>query len=85
MGAVNTGVSSVISSTTVNQKTGKVVLGGNNDSFIGVEGTVNVSGDSNNSSGSVEISGKNIYQEETFTLTAKWEEKLMYFQRICWC
>ena len=62
MGSINLGSTSSISATTVNKKTGTIVLGGPKSNEINVKGEINVSGNLYNPSGKIEVKAMNVYQ-----------------------
>ena len=62
MNAINTGASSEIYASTINKKTGKIVIGGKKNNFISLDGKISTSGLDDSNAGKIEVSGNNIYQ-----------------------
>ena len=61
-GAVNVGSSGIISTASVDQQTGNVIIGGDDNNFINIEGNIDISGkNSATPSGSLSITGTNVY------------------------
>ena len=62
LGAVNVGSSSMVSSVSIDQRTGNVVIGGDDNNFVNIEGNINVSGSNPSTpSGALNITGTNVY------------------------
>ena len=47
LGAVNVGSSGTISSATIDKKTGNVIIGGEDNGFVSVEGNIDISSPNN--------------------------------------
>ncbi len=62
MGAINLESTSSITATTVNQTTGRVLIGGSDSNFVNIGGEINASGNLDSYSGNVTVKGQNIYQ-----------------------
>ena len=63
LGAVNVGSSGTISSATIDKKTGNVIIGGEDNGFVSVEGNIDISSSNNSTtpSGNLNITGTNLY------------------------
>jgi hypothetical protein len=62
LGAVNIGSSGIVSSASIDHRTGNVVIGGDNNNFVNIEGTINISASKPSTpSGALNITGTNVY------------------------
>ncbi len=62
LGAVNVGSSGVISTASIDQRTGNVIIGGDDNNFINVKGDIDISGaNTDTPTGSLNITGTNVY------------------------
>ena len=62
LGAVNVGSSGIVSSASIDHRTGNVVIGGDDNNFVNIEGTINISGSKPSiPSGALNITGTNVY------------------------
>ena len=62
LGAVNVGSSGIVSSASIDQRTGNIVIGGDDNNFVNIEGTINISGSKPSTpSGALSITGTNVY------------------------
>ena len=61
-GAVNVGSSGILSTASIDQRTGNIVIGGDDNNFVSVEGNIDISSTNRSTpSGSLNITGTNIY------------------------
>ena len=62
LGAVNVGSSGIVSSASIDHRTGNVVIGGDDNNFVNIEGTINISASKPSTpSGALNITGTNVY------------------------
>ena len=62
LGAVNVGSSGVISTASIDQRTGNIVIGGDDNNFINVNGDIDISGaNMDTPTGTLSITGTNVY------------------------
>ena len=62
LGAVNIGSTGVISTASIDQRTGNVIIGGDENNFVKIDGDLNISGiNPSTPSGSLNITGTNVY------------------------
>ena len=62
LGAVNVGSSGFISTASIDQQTGNVVIGGNDNNFVNIEGNIDISSKNPSTpSGALTITGTNVY------------------------
>merc|ERR1712023_487357 len=62
LGAVNVGSSGFISTASIDQRTGNVVIGGDDNNFININGDIDISGANiNTPTGSLNITGTNVF------------------------
>ena len=62
LGAVNVGSSGIVSSASIDHRTGNVVIGGDDNNFVNIEGTINISSSNPSTpSGALNITGTNVY------------------------
>ena len=62
LGAVNVGSSGVISTASIDQRTGNVIIGGDDNNFININGDIDISGANiDTPTGSLNITGTNVY------------------------
>ncbi len=62
LGAVNVGSSGIISTASVDHQTGNVVIGGDDNNFVNIEGNINISSiNPSTPSGALTITGTNVY------------------------
>ena len=62
LGSVNIGINGVVSATTVDQTTGNIIIGGDKNNFVSIEGKVDLSSSTPSTpSGNLDITGTNVY------------------------
>ena len=62
LGSVNIGKNSIVSATTVDQTTGNIIIGGDKNSVVSIEGKIDLSSSSPSTpAGNLNISGTNVY------------------------
>ena len=84
LGAVNIGSSGVVSSASIDQRTGNVVIGGDDNNFVNIEGTINISSSKPSTpSGALTITGTNVYYGGSTMLTVQLVVKFQPKQKKC--